>query len=179
MLSTPDDSVERMLKLFTFLPLPEIRSVMVAQQEDESLRIAQHRLAYEFLSLAHGQKVAQEAADLHKARSSQRRSIDLGQVSNATMTLTDQDLAALSFPQLFKLAKLVDTNAQGARLVAAKGAYVGMATAEADVLIWHPVSSVQKGEALQHVAWKGDQGVLLLRIGKWKVVHMLIQRTTS
>jgi tyrosyl-tRNA synthetase len=196
MLSTADDDVERMLKLFTFLPIAEIDSVMAEQRKDESLRVAQHRLASEFLCLVHGHQVAQETAELHKARANQRRSINLDKLTidnadkvpsespsgAASVALTEADLAAFSFPQLLKLAELVETIAQGTRLIASNGAYVAVPSARKGVLEWKPISQTsgtkrQKGEALEHVAWKGDQGLLLLRVGKWNVGTISIEKS--
>ncbi|KAJ5708313.1 Tyrosine--tRNA ligase [Penicillium malachiteum] len=60
---TPDDTIERYLKLFTFIPIPEIASIMEQQTADPSKRVAQHRLAYEFVELVHG-KVEADAVSL-------------------------------------------------------------------------------------------------------------------
>jgi tyrosyl-tRNA synthetase len=63
---TPDDTVERYLKLFTFLPLPEIASVMEQMKEDPSKRVAQHLLAYEFVHLVHGKEEADAVSLQHR-----------------------------------------------------------------------------------------------------------------
>ncbi|KAK5788723.1 hypothetical protein VI817_009681 [Penicillium citrinum] len=63
---TPDDTVERYLKLFTFIPLPEIASIMAEQNADPSKRIAQHKLAYEFVELVHGKEEADAVALQHR-----------------------------------------------------------------------------------------------------------------
>ncbi|KAL1965888.1 hypothetical protein VTN77DRAFT_5021 [Rasamsonia byssochlamydoides] len=60
---TPDADVERYLKMFTFLPLPEIAKIMEEQNKDPSKRVAQHRLAREFVEIVHGPLEA-EAAEL-------------------------------------------------------------------------------------------------------------------
>lgn len=63
---TPDDTVERYLKLFTFLPLPEIATLMTKQNENPSERVAQHALAYEFVHLIHGKQEADAVALQHR-----------------------------------------------------------------------------------------------------------------
>ncbi|KAJ5090660.1 Tyrosine--tRNA ligase [Penicillium argentinense] len=63
---TPDDTVERYLKLFTFIPLPEIASIMEQQNQDPSKRIAQHKLAYEFVELVHGKEEADAVSLQHR-----------------------------------------------------------------------------------------------------------------
>lgn len=64
---TADADVERYLKLFTFMPLPQIQSIVDQHMTDPSKRIAQHALAYEFLELVHGQKVAKDTKEEHEA----------------------------------------------------------------------------------------------------------------
>ncbi|KAE8394680.1 hypothetical protein BDV23DRAFT_135058 [Aspergillus alliaceus] len=63
---TPDDVVERYLKMFTFLPLPEIATIMEEQNKDPSKRIAQHALAAEFVELVHGKQEADAVALQHR-----------------------------------------------------------------------------------------------------------------
>ncbi|KAM8860818.1 tyrosine--tRNA ligase, mitochondrial [Synchiropus picturatus] len=57
----PDASVERFLKLFTFLPLPELENLMQQQREDPSRRLAQKRLAAEVTKLVHGREGLESA----------------------------------------------------------------------------------------------------------------------
>ena len=54
-INTDDKDVERLLKLFTFLSLEEIASVMAEHQKDPSVRLAQRRLASEVTRLIHGE----------------------------------------------------------------------------------------------------------------------------
>ena len=63
----PDDDVERLLKLLTFLPLAEIQTLMAKHVQDPSKRVAQHKLAHEVTALVHGTQNAVEAADQHRA----------------------------------------------------------------------------------------------------------------
>ncbi|KAK3309706.1 uncharacterized protein B0T15DRAFT_367087, partial [Chaetomium strumarium] len=62
----PDADVENLLKLLTFLPMSEIQQTMEAQNQDPSKRVAQHRLAYEILSLVHGEAEAQRTQAEHR-----------------------------------------------------------------------------------------------------------------
>lgn len=55
-INTDDRDVERLLKLFTFVPLEEIASVMQEHEKDPSLRTAQRRLALEATKLVHGEE---------------------------------------------------------------------------------------------------------------------------
>lgn len=63
---TPDDVVERYLKMFTFLPIPEISKIMEEQIKDPSKRVAQHALASEFVELIHGKQEADAVATQHR-----------------------------------------------------------------------------------------------------------------
>lgn len=62
---TADADVERYLKLFTFLSIPEIRGIMEDHRLDESKGLAQKKLASEFVELIHGESAAQEAETQH------------------------------------------------------------------------------------------------------------------
>lgn len=63
---TPDDVVERYLKMFTFVPLSDIAKIMEQQNEDPSKRVAQHALAYEFVELIHGKEEADAVTIQHR-----------------------------------------------------------------------------------------------------------------
>ncbi|GME64443.1 putative tyrosyl-tRNA mitochondrial precursor (tyrosine--tRNA ligase) protein [Neofusicoccum parvum] len=63
---TSDADVERYLKLFTFLPLSTIATVIEEHKIDPSKRLAQHLLAREFIELAHGPIAAEKTAQEHK-----------------------------------------------------------------------------------------------------------------
>ncbi|KAJ9640181.1 tyrosyl-tRNA synthetase [Knufia peltigerae] len=65
-LRSADADVERYLKLFTFLPLPEIQQIMKEHQKDASKRVAQHTLAREFVELIYGTESAKEAEQQHR-----------------------------------------------------------------------------------------------------------------
>jgi len=56
--NTDDKDVERLLKIFTFLPLEEIADIMAEQGKNPGARPAQRRLAFEATSLVHGEKTA-------------------------------------------------------------------------------------------------------------------------
>ncbi|KAL2165402.1 hypothetical protein VTH06DRAFT_700 [Thermothelomyces fergusii] len=62
----PDADVERLLKIFTFMPQEEIERIMAQQAEDPSKRVAQHALAYEVVTLAHGEDAAMNARMQHR-----------------------------------------------------------------------------------------------------------------
>lgn len=73
---TPDDQVERYLKLFTFLPLSKIDKIMELQNKDPSRRTAQHALASEFVELIHGGPDAKNVSEQHRQLFKSRPSAD-------------------------------------------------------------------------------------------------------
>jgi tyrosyl-tRNA synthetase len=65
-LRSADADAEKYLKLFTFLPLSDIRSIVEEHERDQSKRVAQHRLAKEFVELVHGVDAAETAEAEHR-----------------------------------------------------------------------------------------------------------------
>ncbi len=63
----PDADVERLLKLFTFLSMEKINTIMEEQNQDPSKRVAQHVLAFEVVALVHGMNDAADARARHSA----------------------------------------------------------------------------------------------------------------
>jgi len=75
-LRSTDADVERYLKLLTFLSMADIEDIMQEHRLDESKRVAQHKLAFEFVELIHGLGAAKEAERQHKTLFSRDVSID-------------------------------------------------------------------------------------------------------
>lgn len=211
MLATSDVDVERYLKLFTFLPLEEISRVVSEHATNPEKRIAQHLLASEFVTLAHGSVVAKQTADEHTMRASERRVINIrehlekanteaterlrqgehppaenvelnskAQQANAnnssteTVTLSKEFLGEETFATVLHAVGLVGSKSEGHRLITNQGAYVGGNISKepgdfADNLQWRRITNTTKGAALSYVVWSGDKGLLVLRVGKWKV----------
>lgn len=65
LLRTADTDVEKYLKMFTFMPLPQIKSLVGNHMKEPSKRLAQHKLAQEFVELVHGVENAIEAKQQH------------------------------------------------------------------------------------------------------------------
>jgi tyrosyl-tRNA synthetase len=211
MLSTSDEDIERYLKLFTFLPLEEISQVVSEHASNPEKRIAQHLLASEFLTLAHGSVIAKQTAEEHTTRASERRVINIREhlekaktesterlrqgehppaenpelnskakpatannSSTQTVTLSKEFLAQETFSTVLQAVGLVGSRSEGHRLITSQGAYVGGNISQepgtfADNLEWRRITNTTKGAALNYVVWHGDKGLLVLRVGKWKV----------
>lgn len=65
-LRTADADVEKYLKLLTFMPLNEIHDVIEEHEKDQSKRVAQHKLAQEFVELIYGVEAAEKAESEHR-----------------------------------------------------------------------------------------------------------------
>jgi tyrosyl-tRNA synthetase len=61
-INTDDNDAERLLKLFTFLPLEEIAAIMAGHDKNPGARAAQRRLAFETTSIVHGGETAENVA---------------------------------------------------------------------------------------------------------------------
>lgn len=61
-LNQPDEMVEKYLKMFTFLPVSEIESLIKTHQENPGARKAQETLAREVTGIVHGADAAENAA---------------------------------------------------------------------------------------------------------------------
>ncbi|KAH8428579.1 tyrosine--tRNA ligase MSY1 [Aspergillus melleus] len=100
---TPDDVVERYLKMFTFIPLPEIAKIMEEQVKDPSKRVAQHTLASEFVELIHGKQeadaVAMQHRQLFRPRSSTAEPTPMPKTTRAPARQTNSPSVFFANPQ--------------------------------------------------------------------------------
>lgn len=85
-----DDDVESLLKLFTFIPTERIDQIMERHRHDPTMRLAQHVLAFEVTTLAHGMADADEARREHWGR--YRKNLPTG----------EEILDELEFPKQFQ-----------------------------------------------------------------------------
>ena len=178
----------RYLKLFTFLSLPQIDSIVVEHERNQSLRKAQHVLAREVVGLVHGEAEAKKAEMQHRSvfrRAAPNAADRPGSEFDAPDSLTPATSsntptanmilpASLVYNQspsrLLYVAGLVGSRSEGQRLVDARGAYIGS----------RPGRSGQMTDEVTFINLKGwkpqeteerlvDGKLLILRAGKWKV----------
>lgn len=65
-LQTADADVSKYLKMFTFMPIKEIDTVVKQHMEDPKKRVAQHALAREVVELVHGPHEAKVTEEQHR-----------------------------------------------------------------------------------------------------------------
>lgn len=188
LLRSADDDVERYLKLFTFVSMPDIASTMAEHRGNPGKRTAQHLLASEVLELVHGPEVAQKTRAEHEAS----RKLSLASLSQTAAAATaasegEQPIAhdAASrtrlpkslvyntpFSRILYHAGLVGTKSEGARTISKGGVYVATTTTAS------PSNSTEEGGGqLNFVPLTKEQtaadvvtnGLIILRLGKWKV----------
>ncbi|EME88897.1 uncharacterized protein MYCFIDRAFT_27144 [Pseudocercospora fijiensis CIRAD86] len=181
LLRSADNDVERYLKLFTFVPSTEINTVMEAHRSDPGQRRAQHLLASEVLQLVHG---AEEAAKTRSEHESLRAPTlaSLGRSSESEDGLASANNAAkhtklpkslvynTPFSRILYHAGLVGTKSEGARLIGNNGAYVATASRQSTISNEGQLEFVQiKEQKASEVPDLVVDGLLILRLGKWKV----------
>lgn len=190
----PDADVENLLRLFTFMPLKEVQQVMAEQMEDPSKRVAQHRLAYEVVTLVHGEAAAKQAREEHQRMYSKGgASIPLvtrGQgeeyaaaegpttPNNAPridMILPESLIMGKSISRILFAAGLSSSVKDGHRLALQQGAYVagkpGRAVGHGQAmdpaqLTWNPIKLWFPQETQKYLI---DGQLLILRKGKHNV----------
>ncbi|KAI1652651.1 hypothetical protein F4813DRAFT_377256 [Daldinia decipiens] len=134
----PDADVERLLKLFTFLPLQEISKTMEKHNQDPSKRHAQHALAHEVVALIYGIKEAKDVQNRHKglfSKSSDTQissyptdrpaSSNMASGFQVDMKLPESLILGKSISRILYAAGLADSVTDGNRLTQHQGAYIG------------------------------------------------------
>ncbi|KAB5578438.1 tRNA synthetases class I-domain-containing protein [Coniochaeta sp. 2T2.1] len=185
----PDADVENLLKMFTFLPMEDIKAVMEQQSEDPSKRAAHHLLAFNVVSLVHGEQAAKEAQMQHQsmyAKSPAGQAWDYsppadGQPTTPNnaprvdMILPESVILGKSISSILYAAGLASSRADGQRLAVQKAAYVGGSPGQkssvnkgmvAGQLTFTPVSVWHPDDTKNFLI---DGKLLILRKGKHNV----------
>lgn len=191
---TADADVSRYLRLFTFIPLPEIDRIMSEHEEDASKRIAQRRLAREVIEMMHGKAEADavesqgqllfrsnQALKQTATSDTQNTDINVSLNRNATpVTTKNMPSPNLTLPRsliynqpmarVLYSAGMVASRSEGHRLASNRGAYIGSRPSQkggmGDELKFTPVMLWTPEQTQKYVI---DDSLLILRIGKWKV----------
>jgi tyrosyl-tRNA synthetase len=128
-INAEDAKVDEYLRLFTFLSIPEIESVVAAHGENPGLRTAQRRLAAEVTALVHGQAEVDAAVLASAALFGRGELSDLPEPTLAAALLEAgaAELAAGDSPTVvdaLQAAGLVKSRSEARRAVSEGGAYV-------------------------------------------------------
>ncbi|KAI1459916.1 hypothetical protein F4805DRAFT_419130 [Annulohypoxylon moriforme] len=191
----PDDEVERLLKLFTFLPLEEISKIVEKHKEDPRQRHAQHTLAFEVVALVHSLEEAKNTQNRHKGLFSKGdnevtvyppkgtpAAHDLAARFQTDIKLPESLIMGKSIARILHAAGLADSASDGNRLTKHQGAYVGGAPGKRT----DPLQKVMREGDLTYTPIKSwfteetrnfliDGKILILRRGKHfiRVIEMV------
>jgi len=191
LLKSADADVERYLKLFTFVSMADIATVMKEHTADPGKRQAQHLLAREVIALVHGDQVAADTAKQHHSMrrpslhslssgTSQVRSPQQNVDSSTAASFTGEteNNASLRLPReavhgqriahIIAQAGLVGSRGEGQRAVASGGVYAGTQSASAASTELEFVQ-VRNDASQTGDKYLLDDKMLVLRLGKWKV----------
>ena len=150
-MNTDDADVERFLRIYTFLPLEQIREL--GQVKGAEIRRAKEVLAFEVTRLTHGQEEAERAQE-----ASRSLFVSVGEsvrVTDAvpTITISSSELQdGIPVAELFLRVGLVRSRGEARRLIEQGGAYLN----------GERVSAVDQVIGLDAV----QNGMVLLRAGK-------------
>ena len=171
-INTDDKDVGRFLALYTFLPMPEIRSVSAMQGAD--LNLAKAVLAFETTQIVHGTEAAHEAFKAASSVFGARRipdsllpssTIPRGDAAGGddgvpSSRISEAELATgLPLFKLFHMVGLANSGGAARRLITQGGAYI----------------NGSRIETLDYTVTPADvdNGVIMLRSGK-KKYHKIV-----
>lgn len=165
-LNQPDEMVETYLKMFTFIPLPEIETLMTWHRENPSVRKAQETLARSVTALVHGIQATEQAAmassvlfgkELLSALSPAARTTLLSEAP--TVPVLKKDLAeGLTLLDVLATSPLASSKGDARRLIEGKGVSLnGIAIDSVDQKLGE--TDFQNGLALLK---KGKRDVVIL-----------------
>ncbi len=151
-----DDDVERFLKLFTFLPLEEIRDLCAGG--GQALNAAKERLAYEYTSLIHGKEEADKA--LQAAKAAFGGGGDKSAIPSLEIPILELE-AGIGILDLFAKTDLCSSKGEARRLVQQGGARI----------------NEEKIDDIDAVitADKAVDGELMLKAGKKRYFRVLVR----
>ncbi|KAK4195833.1 tRNA synthetases class I-domain-containing protein [Triangularia verruculosa] len=137
-----DDEVEKLLRLFTFLPLENINEAMKIHNQNPAERIAQHLLAFEVVGLAHGMNAAHRTALDHQAMYGKQVAIPgvtlkmpkaptddtpitLANAPRFDIQLPESLIMGNSIGRILYASGLAASSSEGHRLAKQQAAYIG------------------------------------------------------
>ncbi|MCJ1438219.1 tyrosyl-tRNA synthetase [Xylographa pallens] len=189
-----DSDVARYLRLFTFIPLPEIDTIMTDQEQEPSKRIAQRRLAREVVEMIYGTKEANEVEIQHKtlfrpvstpkpipvddpkapspnvSLNPNAPHISSRNAPSANIVLPRSLVHNQPIARVLFAAGLVASRSEGHRLASNRGAYIGGLRGAnpgmTDGLSFTPITNWNPEETSKYII---DDSLMILRVGKWKV----------
>ncbi|RMJ09619.1 hypothetical protein CDV36_010754 [Fusarium kuroshium] len=177
-----DDEVEKLLKLFTFLPLEKIAKTMEEHRVNPQERTAQHTLAFEVVSLIHGSQKALQEAKQHEFRFGGSLPLVVKEPTEESgiVTANNAPRSDIKLPRsimnsspakILFAAGLATSSSDGTRLLQQQGAYIAAQPGQKRGLVpgnlsWTPMKVWFPEETAKFLL---DDRMLILRKGKHNV----------
>lgn len=151
-----DRDVEKLLKIFTFLPMDEIKRLSALKGAE--LREAKRILAYEATTITHGQAEAEAAEEA--ARAAFKEGGDLSAMPTTTLARSRLE-ASIGVLEIFAEVGLTQSRGEARRMVQQGGVYVNDERVEAVDTVLTPTDLTAEG--------------ILLRLGKKKYHRLVVE----
>ncbi|KAI8691725.1 hypothetical protein LRP88_08988 [Fusarium phalaenopsidis] len=177
-----DEEVERLLKLFTFMPLDSIANIMEQHRTNPQERVAQHTLAFEVVSLIHGSQKALQEAKQHEFRFGGSLPSVVNEPTEETGIVTSNNaprsdiklprsIMKSSPAKILFASGLATSSSDGQRLLNQQGAYIAAQPGQKRGLVpgnlsWTPMKVWFPEETSKFLI---DDCMLILRKGKHNV----------
>ncbi|QPC75225.1 hypothetical protein HYE68_005977 [Fusarium pseudograminearum] len=177
-----DDEVEKLLKMFTFMPMEKISTIMEQHRANPQERKAQHALAFDVVSLIHGSERAVKEAQQHEFRFGSRLSgiakepsPDSGIITPNNAPRSDiklpRSIMDLSPAKILHACGLASSSSEGNRLLSQQGAYIAAQPGQKRGLVpgnlsWTPMKAWFPEETAKFLI---DERMLIMRKGKHNV----------
>lgn len=151
-----DRDVEKLLKIFTFLPMDEIRRLTAL--EGAELREAKRVLAYEATAITHGEEEARAAEQA--ARAAFTGDGDLSAMPTTTIVRSRLE-AGLGLLEILEEAELIGSRGEGRRMIQQGGVYINNNRIDQVTATLTPADLTPEG--------------ILLRVGKKKYHRLVVE----
>ncbi|KAJ4271348.1 tyrosyl-tRNA synthetase [Fusarium torreyae] len=178
-----DEEVEKLLKMFTFMPLEQIAKTMEEHRANPQERVAQHTLAFEVVSLIHGSQKAVKEAKQHEWRFGKKLpsgivnepTEDTGIVTPNNAPRSDiklpRSVMKMSPAKILHAIGFASSSSEGQRLLSQQGAYIAASPGQKRGLVpgnlsWTPMKAWFPEETAKFLL---DDRMLILRKGKHNV----------
>lgn len=157
-----DPDVDKFLRLYTFLPLPEIEKLAALKGKD--INTAKEVLAYELTTIVHGESEADKARDAAKSAFSDSATTaaggDVSAIPSIGISRTDFD-TGIPVLDLFAKTDLCGSKSDARRLVVQGGASIND-------------EKIDDIELIVDAGWVRD-GRLMLRAGKKRYFQVIVE----
>lgn len=168
--STADADVERLLRFFTFMPLSDITALVEEHMEHPELRIAQHRLAHEVLSLVYGDMAADKIQIEHRTVFRQKKASSLEwDPSEADATMSSANVVGVPLSKVLASSGIIGHKSRTMASNMIESGAVYLAT-DKDGANFVQLGNKNTPETARNPVvkedWIQDGGCLRFRIGK-------------